>query len=142
MSNTSENLGRPVAWQIRDIPESIRDAVVEQARVEKVNVAELATGLVLDARATGWSFSASNGFAKPSNMPDPARVRAASELLGNMGRAGLPVQKGVATLFNRLAKREAMSLLGINPEKLRRKVLAAPEGSQQGAEGGNGGAQG
>src|SRR4051812_11138438 len=146
MSNTSENLGRPVAWQIRDIPESILDAVVEQARVEKVNVAELVTRLVLDARAAGWSFSASfsasNGFANPSNMPDPARVRAASELLGNMGRAGVPVQKGVAALFNRLAKREAMGLLGMDPEKLRRKVLAAPEGSQQGAEGGNGGAQG
>jgi hypothetical protein len=43
MSNVPENLGKPVAWQIRDIPESIRDAVVEQARQEKVNVAELVT---------------------------------------------------------------------------------------------------
>ena len=134
MSNTPENLGKPVAWQIRDIPESIRDAVVEQARVEKVNVAELVTRLVLDARAAGWSLKAANGFANPSNTPDPARVRAASELLGNMGRAGVPVQKGVAALFNRLAKREAMGLLGIDPEKSRRKVLAAPEGSQQEAE--------
>ena len=78
MSNTSESLGRPVAWQIRDIPESIRDAVVEQARQEKVNVGELVTRLVLDARAASWSFSASNGFANPSNRADPARVRAAS----------------------------------------------------------------
>lgn len=134
MSNTSENLGRPVAWQIRDIPESIRDAVVEQARLEKVNVAQLVTRLVLEARAAGWSFSASNGFANPSNTLDPARVRAASELLGNMGRAGVPVQKGVVALFNRLAKREAMGLLGMDPEKPKRKVLAAPEGSQQRAE--------
>jgi hypothetical protein len=105
-----------VAWQIRDIPESIRDAVVEQARVEKVNVAELVTRLVLDARAAGWSISAANGFANPSNTLDPARVRAASELLGNMGRAGVPVQKGVAALFNRLAKREARGLLGLEPK--------------------------
>src|SRR5690349_22229113 len=111
MSNTSENLGRPVAWQIRDIPESIRDAVVEQARQEKVNVAELVTRLVLDARAAGWSFSAANGFANSSNVPDPARVRAASELLGNMGRAGVPVQKGVAALFNRLRSEEHTSEL-------------------------------
>ncbi|MFL5289065.1 MAG: hypothetical protein ACJ8AW_50960 [Rhodopila sp.] len=129
MSNTSENLGRPVAWQIRDIPESIRDAVVEQARVEKVNVAELVTRLVLEARAAGWSFNAANGFANASNRPDPARVRAASELLGNMGRAGVPVQKGVAALFNRLAKREARELLGMDaeePRKLRKKALPAP----------------
>lgn len=137
MSNTTENLGKPVAWQIRDIPESIRDAVVEQARVEKVNVAELVTRLVLDARAAGWSFSATNEFANPSNTPDPARVRVASELLGNMGRAGVPVQKGVATLFNRLAKREAMNLLGIDPEKPRRKVLAALEDSQEAGDNGN-----
>jgi len=56
-------------------------------------------------------------------------VRAASELLGNMGRAGVPVQKGVAALFNRLAKREARELLGMDaeePRKLRKKVLPAP----------------
>src|SRR5690349_8453228 len=47
--------------------------------------------------------------------------RAASELPGNMDRAGVPMQKGVATLFNRLAKREAMGLLGMEPEKPRRR---------------------
>jgi hypothetical protein len=56
-----------VAWQIRDIPESIRDAVVEQARLEKVNVAELVTRLVLEARAAGWSVNAANRFANASN---------------------------------------------------------------------------
>ena len=127
MSNTSENLGRPVAWQIRDIPESIRDAVVEQARVEKVNVAELVTRLVLEARAAGWSFNAANGFANASNRPDPARVRAASELLGNMGRAGRPHPSEPAR--RRLAKREARELLGMDaeePRKLRKKALPAP----------------
>jgi hypothetical protein len=64
-------------------------------------------------------------------------VRAAFELLGNMGRAGVPVQKGVAALFNRLAKREAMGLLGIDPEKARRKVLVAPEDSQEAGDSGN-----
>jgi hypothetical protein len=56
-------------------------------------------------------------------------MRAAFEALGNMGRAGIPVQKGVAALFNRLAKREARELLGMDaekPRKLRKKALPAP----------------
>ena len=64
-----------------------------------------------------------------------------SGLLGNMGRAGVPVQKGAAALFNRLARREAMDLLGMDPEKPRRKARAAPESGPEAAEAGNGGAQ-
>ena len=116
MSNTAESLGRPVAWQIRDIPEAIRDAVVEQARVEKVNVSELVTRLVLDARAHGWSFAASNQFANPSSAADQARVRAVFEMAADMGRAGVPVQKGVSALLNRLVKRELADVLG-RPQK-------------------------
>ena len=48
---------------------------------------------------------------------------------------------GVAALFNRLARREAMDLLGMDPEKPRRKARAAPESGPEAAEAGNGGAQ-
>jgi hypothetical protein len=108
----AENLGPPVAWQIRDVPEAIREAVTEQARVEGVKVAELLTRLVLDARAAGWSMAASTAFANPPNSQDPARLHAAVEMVGRLGQAGVPVQKGVATLANQLIKRELTELKG------------------------------
>ena len=121
-----EDLGKPVAWQIRDIPERIRDAVVDQARAEKINVAELVTRLVLDARAAGWSFAASSTrFANPSA---PARVRAVFAMVGDMGRAGVPVQKGVAALLNRVVKGELRAIVP-HPEKTSpgTRFLLAPD---------------
>ena len=95
MSNDPENLGRPVAWQIREVPETIRDAVTEQARVEGVKVGELLTRLVLDAQAAGWSFAASTRFANPSNN-DPSGLASAERVaakITDMAAAGLPVSK-------------------------------------------------
>jgi len=63
-----ETLGKPVAWQIRDMPEQVRDAVTEQARVEGVKVPELLTRLILDARDHGWTFAGSPR-AMPATMP-------------------------------------------------------------------------
>jgi hypothetical protein len=107
-----ENLGPNVPWQIRDIPQQIRDMVVEQARIEGVKVPELVTRLVLDAQANGWTFAGSNLSANPSNTADPARLRAAVGMVIGLAQAGVPVQKGVAAVANRLVKRELLEVQG------------------------------
>ena len=131
MSN-GENLGPPVPWQIRDIPQAIRDAVVDQARVEKVKVPELLTRLVLDAQQAGWTFAGFDRFANTSNsMADPGAMQRAQAVLAmaaDMGRAGVPVQKGLAAALNRLVKREAQAVLGLAAPERHRAPSASASG--------------
>jgi hypothetical protein len=52
-----------------------------------------------------------DGFENNQTL-DRDRLASAMAMLGEMGRAGIPVQKGVAFLANRLVKRELASIDG------------------------------
>ncbi len=114
MANDSENLGPAVAWQIRDVPELIRDSVTEQARLEGVKVSELLTRLVLEAREANWSLRSSTTFANPSNKIDRERLRGAVSMVSALGDAA---QKGVIALANRLVKQELQAIEGPRPTR-------------------------
>jgi hypothetical protein len=104
MTQNAEDLGKPVAWQIRDMPEAIRDAVTEQARVEGVKVPDLLTRLVLDARDNGWTFKGSqNRFANPSNTADPLAdlIRLAREATPD-GKDSAAMQEARRVVLDRL----------------------------------------
>lgn len=132
MSDTSENLGRPVAWQIRDIPESIRDAVTDQARAEKVNVAELLTRLVLDTRDAGWSFTASTKFANTSNMPAPVNLGELAQLIeatrALSETAVVAVPPSIAKDAQSMVKLAIRQAKGLPPPARRKKAQLAIEG--------------
>jgi hypothetical protein len=104
----SQNLGKPVAWQIRDMPEAVRDIVVEQARVEGVKVPDLLTRLLLEAQARGWSMA---DYEARAGQPgaDPSRLQFAVEMAVRLGESD-KAQKGVTALANRLVKRELLKL--------------------------------
>jgi hypothetical protein len=120
-----ENLGPPVAWQIRDIPQLIRDMITEQARIEGVKVPELLTRLVLQARDASWSLKSSNTFANPSDRLDRERLRAAVAMVSDLGQAGV-VQKRVATAANRLVMHELQAIEGPRPSAKRGAGPALP----------------
>jgi hypothetical protein len=110
-------------WTIKAVAKNTRELVTNAARREGLTV-----GQWLERRVAEWEAAGSPVPVKTDTPPsEPARMHAASELLGNMGRAGVPVQKGVAALVNRLAKRELQEVLGAKPRKPPTAALPPPE---------------
>ena len=121
-----ENLGPPVAWQIRDIPQLVRDMITEQARIEGVKVPELLTRLVVEAREAGWSLS--NTFAKPSDRLDRERLRAAVAMVRDLGQAGV-MQKRVVRTANRLVMQELQAIEGPRPVRQAPRRISTQAGA-------------
>jgi hypothetical protein len=101
-----------IPWTIKQVSVATRDAVNKAARQEGITA-----GQWLDKRVSEWLGDGSpvhvNGSAA-ANDTTPAEVLA---MLANMGRAGIPVQKGVGVLANRLVKRTLTGVLGVPARK-------------------------
>jgi hypothetical protein len=111
--SNAENPDRLVAWQIRDMPASMRDFVTEQARLGGVKVPELLTLLIKSARDAGWAFSDTNRFANPSdtaaeqNAPPPVDLAGLAQMTQAALAAAEAAKLPVPVAFARQAMQAA-----------------------------------
>lgn len=107
-------------WTIKSVGTATRLAVTEAARKEGITV-----GQWLDKRVAEWlADGAPVHVAGSSPAANPVGPAAALEMLANMSRAGVPPQRGVSALANRLVKQAMRDALG--PPRKRVERLAAP----------------
>ena len=84
----SDNLGKVSPWQIREFPETLRDDIVKQAKLEKVSVSEFVTAHMAALRDAGWSRGgASNGVqtVNQPRKPDPLALLSAATAVAATG---------------------------------------------------------
>ena len=104
----SENLGKAAPWQIREFPESLREAIIKQAKQEKVSVSEFVTGHMAALRDAGWprgGVSTQTQTIKPSKPTDHMALLAAATAVAATGEK----VRGLATWTEDLI-REARGL--------------------------------
>lgn len=85
-------------WTIKALSTATREAIRNAAKQENLTV-----GQWLEKRVNEWLADGSPVHVNGAAAND---VRSVFGMVADMGRAGVPVQKGVAALLNRLAKRE------------------------------------
>lgn len=70
-----QNLGPVGIWQIKNMPDGLRRAIVDRAAVEKVTVAELLTRIMVAVMEVDWQVgNAVNPSATRSTLDDLTRI--------------------------------------------------------------------
>ena len=118
---STENLGPPVTWTIRDVPTMIRDKVVD-ATPRGAKVADTLTQLVLRGLHGSNESHASDKISNVSDS-DLAALMTAAATLANSEAPENVKKEGAATVRARFR-----AARGISPPPPRpRKIAAAPE---------------
>lgn len=115
----SDPLDTFAPWTIKSFPTALRLEITTAAARQQVTVGQL-----LERVWLAWVTDGSPVRVEADASPE--RTMAVMEMLANMGRAGVTVQKGVGALANRLAKRELKQVLGPVPVRKRPAEIAAP----------------
>ena len=125
-----EDLGPLEAWQIREFPRDLRQAIVAEAKNRRMSPGEFATKIFLAARDAGW-----DGFAASPDSP-PVRPRMPvddlcklTEAAAKLAEHGDAMPKGLRANLARGLREAARERVMQRPPQP--KALQAPEKSGQ-----------
>ena len=120
----TEPLDTIAPWTIKAVSTQTRKAVTTAAQKEGVTV-----GQWLDKRVAEWleDGQPTHIAAASSQVANSVNPVALMEMLANMGRAGVTVQKGVGSLANRLVKRTMQEALRQAPARPVALLAAPPQ---------------
>jgi hypothetical protein len=130
-SMQQEDMGPLEAWQIREFPRELRQAIVNEAKARRMSPGEFATRVFVAARDAGWDSFApptggvvTNGSVPPKRVDAPDAlsrlIAAACELAAADERLPDYLRSG----FNRRLQEQQRALAPSRPSRQRR--LPAP----------------
>jgi hypothetical protein len=123
-SMQQEDMGPLEAWQIREFPRELRQAIVNEAKARRMSPGEFATRVFVAARDAGWDSFAPAGLApERADAPDALSrlIAAACELAAANERLPDYLRSG----FNRRLQEQQRALAPPRPSRQRR--LAPPD---------------